>query len=535
MSRKTKFLCFVIVFEVFCIASCSYDKGFLTSKVFDSQWFPSEELKISHIEAKYTGAGFTKAPKIIIEGGGGTGAQAIAEIDELGSVSRVTMQNHGSGYTSEPKVRFDGDGDGLVLIPKMSPPKGIHNIVVNIGGIGYIKPPQVMIGGQSKKPAYALAKVSERKIQFVDVLYAGEGYTGKADVKIIQDGATSAKGNAMVNNGKILKITISDAGSNFTQGTTISVTKGGGTGAVLKPSFKNDSIDKITVINSGNGYATTPKIALLGPGSGVRIDAKMRADEPGTRIPLKISTYGIMLAISFLFANFLLQKEFTRLNISTKLADNIIIAAVIGGIAGSKIFYAWEAGEPISFSIMFSGGGLTWYGGFIVAGSIIAFLIIREGLKFSKLADIITPALAAGYGFGRLGCLFSGDGCFGQVCPTNLIFPLGMAYPDGAVQSFAKVYNTPFYESAFSFLMFAFFWKIREKEWPNGFKFSIFLILHSLFRYLVEFIRRNPRDVFGMTQAQFIAICAIGAAALFFLYRHKDVETLFKRGEKSIP
>ena len=379
MSKKTKFLCFVIVFEVFCIASCSYDRGFLTSKIFNSQWFPSEELKISRIDAKYTGAGFTKAPKIIIEGGGGTGAQAIAEIDELGSVSRVTMQNHGSGYTSEPKVRFEGDGDGLVLIPKM------------------------------------------------------------------------------------------------------------------------------------------------------------RAGEPGTRIPLKISTYGIMLAISFLFANFLLQKEFTRLNISTKLADNIIISAVIGGIAGSKIFYAWEVGEPISFSIMLSGGGLTWYGGFIVAGSIIAFLIVREGLKFSKLADIITPALAAGYGFGRLGCLFSGDGCFGQVCPTNLIFPLGMAYPDGAVQSFAKVYNTPFYESAFSFLMFAFFWKIREKEWPNGFKFSIFLILHSLFRYLVEFIRRNPRDVFGITQAQFIAICVIGATALFFLYRHKDVETLFKRGEKSTP
>ena len=260
------------------------------------------------------------------------------------------------------------------------------------------------------------------------------------------------------------------------------------------------------------------------------------------KIPLKLSSYGLMLAIGFLFANYFLQQEFKRLNIPAKLADNIIIVGVIGGIVGSKLFFAWEtSGEWLQSEgwsgfadRMTSGGGLTWYGGFIVAGSGIAYLIIKSKLRFPYVADIITPLLASGYGFGRLGCLFSGDGCYGEICPYNWPFPLAMSFPDGAAPTTAIVYNTPLFESIFSFMLFGYFWAIRKKTWPIGFKFVTFLALHSFARFLVEFIRVNPRDVFGVTQAQFISICVILACVAFFVYRKDDlVNYLAGGGEKS--
>ena len=70
----------------------------------------------------------------------------------------------------------------------------------------------------------------------------------------------------------------------------------------------------------------------------------------------------------------------------------------------------------------------------------------------------------------------------------------------------ATAINTPFFESMFSFLCFIFLWSVRKRDWPLGSKFFLYLFLHALFRFSIEFIRLNPRDVFGVSQAQFISI-----------------------------
>ena len=259
---------------------------------------------------------------------------------------------------------------------------------------------------------------------------------------------------------------------------------------------------------------------------------------------IKISPFSIFLALAFLSSHLALQKEYYRLKMDEKISDIQIMIAIIGGIVGSKIFFVIEIYSQLdSFSAamdaLFSRGGLTWYGGFMLVVFLFIFMARHYKMKISRLYDISTPALAIGYTFGRLGCVASGDGCYGVKCPYDWPAPFAMSFPNGAnpwsniINMYGDqnvvVYNTPLFESMFSFVLFIFFWKNREKDWPNGVRFTMFLIMHSIFRYFIEFIRLNPMDVFGMTQAQFISIClTIGGLIFLTTQRNAIVESLKK-------
>ena len=253
---------------------------------------------------------------------------------------------------------------------------------------------------------------------------------------------------------------------------------------------------------------------------------------------IKISAFSIFLAMAFLSAHFILQKEFHRLKMSEKIADLEIMIAIIGGIIGAKIFFVLEIySELDSFSeamgALFSRGGLTWYGGLLLVIFLLYLLARHYKIAVGRLYDITTPALALGYAVGRLACIASGDGCYGVKCPYDWPPPFAMSFPNGANpwneivglygDESVIVYNTPLFEALFSFLLFIFFWKVRKKEWPNGTKLIVFMILHSIFRFFIEFIRRNPSDVFGITQAQFVSVCLIVSGMIYLLYKKNAI------------
>ena len=49
---------------------------------------------------------------------------------------------------------------------------------------------------------------------------------------------------------------------------------------------------------------------------------------------------------------------------------------------------------------------------------------------------------------------------------------------------------------------------------PTGKIFFIYLILNGTARFLIEFIRLNPKELFGLTQAQIVAVLFILTGAL---------------------
>ncbi len=257
--------------------------------------------------------------------------------------------------------------------------------------------------------------------------------------------------------------------------------------------------------------------------------------------PIKIYSFGLMMGISFIIANLLLTKEFKRKKIDPEYASTITVIALISGVAGSKLLYLLEnwsefIANPVGMA--FSPGGLTFYGGFILAALSIYYYSKRINVKFIKIADAVAPSLLLAYGVARIGCHLAGDGDYGF--PTSLpwgtdysngTYPPSLAFrnfpeitsqfPGGVVPDTTLCHPTPIYELIICSIFFAFMWKNRTKWTSDGKMFYTYLVLAGVERFAVEFLRLNPRLLFGLSEAQIIAVIliAIGAVGLNSLKR----------------
>lgn len=97
-------------------------------------------------------------------------------------------------------------------------------------------------------------------------------------------------------------------------------------------------------------------------------------------------------------------------------AGDIIIIGLVFGIIGAKLFDNFENWDDFVAHPMeriFSAGGLTFYGGLILATIGISVYGYKKNIKLIHLADAIAPALMIAYAVGRIGCQVAGDGDWG--------------------------------------------------------------------------------------------------------------------------
>lgn len=94
----------------------------------------------------------------------------------------------------------------------------------------------------------------------------------------------------------------------------------------------------------------------------------------------------------------------------------ITIIALIVGLLGAKLFDIFENWSDFLThpgDYIFSGGGLTFYGGLICAGAAIVYYAKKNEFSVRHLADAIAPSLMIAYAIGRIGCQVAGDGDWG--------------------------------------------------------------------------------------------------------------------------
>jgi len=115
-----------------------------------------------------------------------------------------------------------------------------------------------------------------------------------------------------------------------------------------------------------------------------------------------------------------------------------------------------------------------------------------------RTLDLAAPAAAIGYGIGRIGCFLSGDGCYG--IETKL--PWGMRFPNGIEPTLVPVHPTPLYELGAGLAIGAWLWWRGGKQHGTGALVGQYLVLSGTARFLVEFIRRNPKVLWGLSNAQ---------------------------------
>ena len=236
---------------------------------------------------------------------------------------------------------------------------------------------------------------------------------------------------------------------------------------------------------------------------------------------------------------------------------DITFVAAISGVIGSRLFSILENLDDFSndpLGQIFSGSGLTIYGGLILAFVVVFWYVKKKGIPPIHVMDAVAPALIIGYAVGRMGCQFSGDGDWGIVNemakPGWFFLPDWMwayDYPHNVADTFQRgipiegceakyctrlakpVYPTPIYETIASLGIFGILWSLRKKIKTAGVLFFVYLMLNGVERFFVEHIRVNPRyEVFGieLSQAQYIALSfiLIGGIAIWIIKR-KDKST----------
>lgn len=220
---------------------------------------------------------------------------------------------------------------------------------------------------------------------------------------------------------------------------------------------------------------------------------------------INIAGYGVMLGMSFYFSFLLMERELIVRGKDPELAYKLILMVIPSAIIGAKIFHIIENFSEFLLDpsgMIFSGAGLSVQGGFFLALLGTIYIIKKSNEKILDIFDIASPCMALGYAIGRFACHVAGDGCYGI---TSASF-LGCSYPNGVIPTSIPVLPTPLFESVISFLILVALLQLRKRETVSGQIFFIYLILNGLPRFFIEFVRLNPQVVFGLTQAQLVAI-----------------------------
>jgi phosphatidylglycerol---prolipoprotein diacylglyceryl transferase len=249
--------------------------------------------------------------------------------------------------------------------------------------------------------------------------------------------------------------------------------------------------------------------------------------------PLQITGFGVAVLLAFVIAQLTTNETLRERGQDPSVTSDCVLAAVIGGLLGAKIYYAILTGDVTN---LFHRAGFVFWGG-LIGGILGTALLIRlRHWSFAQISDAAAPGLAAAYAVGRTGCWAVGDD-YGR--PWNSRW--AVAFPDGAPPSTAQnltelfhlklppdvpasrvlgVYPTELYEVALATIMFLILWRYRNHRHAAGWLFGLYCVLAGIERFLIEFLRAKDDRFFGpFTTAQVIAAAFVAGGALWMWAR----------------
>jgi len=219
--------------------------------------------------------------------------------------------------------------------------------------------------------------------------------------------------------------------------------------------------------------------------------------------------------LAFIIATLLAKRQAIKEGFSQDLVVDLAGYILVAGIIGARLLYvAINLKEyqktPIEI-LMLQHGGLSFYGGALVAFLASIWFLKRHKVPFLKIADLLAPFLALGQSIGRLGCLLRGC-CFGRIVQSGL----RIKFPDEVVYR----HPTQVYASIIDFLIFVLLKRLYRRRHPEGEIFLLFVILYSFKRFSLDFLRGDVAPIYsGLTVFQIISLFILIVSCSIFIFR----------------
>ena len=243
--------------------------------------------------------------------------------------------------------------------------------------------------------------------------------------------------------------------------------------------------------------------------------------------PLDIRWYGIFvaLAVTVLVAWILWQVK-KGADIPYETVMTMALIGIPAGIIFARLmhvidqwgYYSQHPGQIIG------GEGLTIYGAVLGAALAIWIYSRFSKIKYAYVVDVVAPGIILAQIIGRVGCLLNGC-CYGTM--TSLTWSISYTNPVSDAYGVMNVHPTQAYEIIFLGLLFGVMMLLKGRLKPDGSQFLIYLMAYSLWRFGVDFIRDGTPFLFGLHQAQVIAIIVAVISAVLLI----RLKVTWKRAE----
>lgn len=233
-----------------------------------------------------------------------------------------------------------------------------------------------------------------------------------------------------------------------------------------------------------------------------------------------IKSYGLFVAIGFLSGIGFALREARLQGYDPQRILDLAFYIILAAIVGSRIFYVITNIEAYRTHILdifkVWEGGLTFYGGFILALVTGVVYMRKYQMPVWETLDLLAPSLALGEFFGRIGCFFAGC-CYGKECA--LPWAVTFTNPQSLAPIGVPLHPTQLYSAAAALVTFLILFVLRTKKKFNGQITLMWIILYSCFRIVIEFFRGDPRGYLILGQyavSQVLSVVLIGLSIILY-------------------
>ncbi|MBM3125915.1 MAG: prolipoprotein diacylglyceryl transferase [Chloroflexi bacterium] len=252
--------------------------------------------------------------------------------------------------------------------------------------------------------------------------------------------------------------------------------------------------------------------------------------------PLLIRWNGLLVIFGFALGGILATREVRRMGKDPEIILDLVAPLLIWGTIGARL---WHVFTPPLSSIQLgltTGHYLThpldlisiWIGGMgfpgVLLGGSFGLLLFcfKNGFRFSEWADILSPSLVVGYATGRIGNYVNQE-LYGL--PTSVPWRIFIA-PENRLAGFE---NVGYYHPLFAYdillnllilLALKFISYSGSGFQRRGDLFGAYLLMYSLARLGLEFVRLDVSIVFNVNINQMVALLVFTGSSVYFMSRN---------------
>ena len=220
---------------------------------------------------------------------------------------------------------------------------------------------------------------------------------------------------------------------------------------------------------------------------------------------LTIHTYGVMMGLGVLIAIFWSYRRAKARGMNDDLVFDIAVWAVILGFIGAKAVYiltTWKSFMADPWGSLTSEGFVV-YGGLIIGVAVAMWRCKRAGAKFLDYLDLAIVPISLAQVCGRIGCFMAGC-CYGK--PTQSF--IGVTFPTGShAPSGVPLWPTQLISVVGDLIICLILLKYEKKKKLSGQVAGLYMILYAIGRFIIEFLRDDPRGGIGpFSTSQIISV-----------------------------